>query len=311
MRADEAVASLTRLMSGEGDLTPHESWLELPSGALHWLEARCAIGRDGGNDLVLADASVSRRHAVIEPAEGGGRILSDLRSSNGTYLNGVPLARPARLQDGDELVFGKATARFRCIRPAGPDAREVTWEATVPVDYSVERPCWLLLADLASYPALIERHGSRGAMERFQGWIAALRPLLEGNGAVINSYVGDAVLAWWPDESGSAERLTSALVAIESCRQTSPVAFRLALHRGSAIFTRGERGEELAGRDVNFVFRSDKVAKILGSDTVLSEPAAKAMEAIACCRPLGEAEIEGIPGRFSFYGSPTPKGGPV
>ena len=50
---------------------PNEAWLELPGGAMHWLSGRCTIGRQEDNDLVLADASVSRRHALIEPGAGG------------------------------------------------------------------------------------------------------------------------------------------------------------------------------------------------------------------------------------------------
>ncbi|MFM9081144.1 MAG: hypothetical protein ACKOTE_13620 [Opitutaceae bacterium] len=151
---------------------------------------------------------------------------------------------------------------------------------------------------------MIERHGNRGALERFHGWIAGLRPLLEGNGAVINSYVGDAILAWWPDEAGTPARVAKALAAIGTWRPASPALFRLALHRGSAVFTRSDRGEELAGRDVNFVFRSDKVATALGSDTVLSEPAARALGPAAGCAPIGETEVDGIPGRFAFFGAP-------
>ncbi|MEY4007872.1 MAG: hypothetical protein RLZZ467_918 [Gemmatimonadota bacterium] len=292
-------------MSGAEEPTPHESWLELPDGSTHRLTARCAVGREGGNDLVLADASVSRRHALIEPAEGGARVLSDLRSSNGTFLNGVPLARPVRLQDGDELVFGRSTARFRCTRPAGPREREMSWEATVPVEYSTERPCWLLLAELAEYPALVARHGGKEALERFHGWIGGMRPLIEGSGGVINSYIGEALLAWWPDEPETAGRLATALAAIGAWRPLSPAVFRLALHRGTAVFTRSERGEELAGRDVNFVFRNDKVVKKLGSETVLSEAAARALGPAVRCPPLGETDVEGIPGRFAFFGAPA------
>jgi class 3 adenylate cyclase len=291
-------------MSAEGEPTPHESWLELPDGTVHWLAERCAIGREGGNDLVLGESSVSRRHALIESAPDGARVLNDLRSSNGTYLNGVPLARPKRLQDGDELNFGRVTARYRCNRPAGTRVLDPTWAATVPVECSTERPCWLLLADLASYSSLIAQHGNRGALERFHGWVAGLRPLLEGNGGVINSYVGDAILAWWPDETETAGRLATALAAIGAWRSVSPAVFRLALHRGTAVFTRSDRGEELAGRDVNFVFRSDKVAKKLGTDTVLTEAAARAMGPTAGCLPLGEAEVEGIPGRSLFFSAP-------
>src|SRR5581483_4715681 len=63
-----------------------------------------AIGRAEGNDLMLPDVRVSRRHAIIE--ESGDRVLlRDLRSRNGSTVNGRPVAE-AELCDGDRLAFG-------------------------------------------------------------------------------------------------------------------------------------------------------------------------------------------------------------
>jgi serine/threonine protein kinase/formylglycine-generating enzyme required for sulfatase activity len=48
------------------------------------------IGRDQGNDLVLKDGKVSRRHARIERTSQGYQV-TDLNSSNGTFLANTPL----------------------------------------------------------------------------------------------------------------------------------------------------------------------------------------------------------------------------
>ena len=47
---------------------------------------RILFGKDETNDLVLRDATVSRQHAVIERAEGGGVIVRDLGSTNGIRI---------------------------------------------------------------------------------------------------------------------------------------------------------------------------------------------------------------------------------
>src|SRR5262249_9190193 len=44
-----------------------------------------SLGRAQENDVVLADKSISRRHATITPGEGG-FYLRDLQSQNGTYV---------------------------------------------------------------------------------------------------------------------------------------------------------------------------------------------------------------------------------
>ena len=69
------------------------------------------IGRDGQCSLSIADGSVSRIHAHIEPREGGGHRLSDLNSRNGTFVNGARVGR-ADLKDGDYVQLGECIFRF-------------------------------------------------------------------------------------------------------------------------------------------------------------------------------------------------------
>lgn len=45
-----------------------------------------SIGRDAGNDIVIEDLSVSRRHARIEDLGGGQYMVIDLGSANGCYV---------------------------------------------------------------------------------------------------------------------------------------------------------------------------------------------------------------------------------
>lgn len=68
------------------------------------------IGRMPESVITLEDPNVSRNHSEIRPA-GGGFVLTDLGSTNGTKINGVKI-RERQLQDGDELTFGATTLRF-------------------------------------------------------------------------------------------------------------------------------------------------------------------------------------------------------
>lgn len=64
------------------------------------------IGGADGNGLVLGEPRVSRSHAVIR-IEGGKVMLVDLRSSNGTKVNGRRTGSVA-LKDGDRIVIADA-----------------------------------------------------------------------------------------------------------------------------------------------------------------------------------------------------------
>src|SRR5215468_3296395 len=70
-----------------------------------------AIGRDPSNDLVLPDAMVSRRHAVIE-WRGTQFFVRDCNSSNGSVVNGDRISEKS-LRDGDLVAIGTARLLFR------------------------------------------------------------------------------------------------------------------------------------------------------------------------------------------------------
>jgi uncharacterized RDD family membrane protein YckC len=70
-----------------------------------------SIGRDPSNDVVLPDAMVSRRHAVIE-YRGSQYLLRDCNSSNGSLVNGDRVSERT-LRDGDLVAIGTARLLFR------------------------------------------------------------------------------------------------------------------------------------------------------------------------------------------------------
>jgi pSer/pThr/pTyr-binding forkhead associated (FHA) protein len=74
------------------------------------------IGRSPACDIVLDDASVSRRHAVIVH-RGGRAVILDDRSLNGVFVNGERVGE-AVLSDGDGIAIGHVTARYHEV-PGG------------------------------------------------------------------------------------------------------------------------------------------------------------------------------------------------
>ena len=68
------------------------------------------IGRDPSSDIFLDDITVSRKHAQIK-REGGGLVIVDIGSLNGTYLNKERVDK-AGLSHGDEIQIGKFKMAF-------------------------------------------------------------------------------------------------------------------------------------------------------------------------------------------------------
>ena len=68
------------------------------------------IGRSPECQVVLKDFGISRQHARIVVDEDSVRI-QDLKSKNGTQVNGVPVVE-APLKDGDRILLGKFQLTF-------------------------------------------------------------------------------------------------------------------------------------------------------------------------------------------------------
>ena len=70
-----------------------------------------SIGRAPTNDLVLASAAVSSRHARLFRNDGSW-MLEDSKSTNGTVLNGAVIAQPTPVRDGDCFEIGEFRLRL-------------------------------------------------------------------------------------------------------------------------------------------------------------------------------------------------------
>jgi pSer/pThr/pTyr-binding forkhead associated (FHA) protein len=101
--ANALQAAARRLKRTAGVAVPEEPMLL----ALDWsgVQQELVLGRDPICDVVLAEGSVSRRHAQLRFHDGGW-TLRDLDSTNGTRVNGLRVGR-CKLRPGDRLALGK------------------------------------------------------------------------------------------------------------------------------------------------------------------------------------------------------------
>ena len=82
------------------------------SGEVHpLLDTEYFIGRDSANTIVLSDVSVSSRHARIVKSTDGFTI-EDLKSRNGTFVNGERVTDTRALEDNDVVRFGRVVLTF-------------------------------------------------------------------------------------------------------------------------------------------------------------------------------------------------------
>jgi pSer/pThr/pTyr-binding forkhead associated (FHA) protein len=77
---------------------------------LYLLSDLMHIGRSPSADIVLDDASVSRRHALVTK-RGDTTVILDDRSLNGVTVNGVRVSEK-HLADGDTILVGHVAMRY-------------------------------------------------------------------------------------------------------------------------------------------------------------------------------------------------------
>lgn len=73
------------------------------------LDTALVVGREPGCDVLEDHPSLSRRHARVL-LDGDDAYVEDLKSKNGTWVNGVRIAGRVRVKDGDAIAFGEVFA---------------------------------------------------------------------------------------------------------------------------------------------------------------------------------------------------------
>ncbi len=280
------------------DAPTPQAWLEMADGRMLWLEnGASTLGRATGCTHVLDFPGISRSHAMLQPGPTGGFLLADLKSTNGTYLNGLRLEQVVPLKDGDKIELGDVSLIYRCQQTPGQDS---DLGATSVQIHSGK--VWLLMLDIIGFTAHTQNVGAEAASADFKKWLELVRPVLLRSGCTINAYLGDAVFAYWRQDKQPPAKISTALRELVALQPASPRPFRIILHHGPVRISGGLQGESLSGPDVIFLFRIEKTTKPLGSICVLSEPAAVSLDLTATSRNLGRHAVTDYEGSHGFYG---------
>ena len=84
------------------------------SGEFEINKNQIMIGRGSGCDIVLDKGEVSRRHAKVTK-KNQNFFIEDMDSSNGTFVNSAPIAKPYELKHLDVVQIGKNVLMFNDI----------------------------------------------------------------------------------------------------------------------------------------------------------------------------------------------------
>ena len=107
--------SITLALRGRGR---DNKLIELVLDPDKYFQTPLVVGRESAScDLSIPDSTISRRHASITLTQAGW-MISDVGSTNGTWLDGRPIhAKAVQLRSGQSLIFGKVSLNIEVPRP--------------------------------------------------------------------------------------------------------------------------------------------------------------------------------------------------
>lgn len=281
-------------------LQEHEAWLE-HGDEQHRLEGNCSIGRAALNTLVVDSPKVSRLHSIIHLEETGAFWLIDLGSSNGTFLNKRRIHEPIRLHDGDEINIGEKAFSFH--QPKGKPSAELKAGVLATLQEVESIDCWLLVADIKNFTPLSRSMTSGDLANLVSSWLGTCKEIIERRRGTVNKYLGDGILAYWPDEPAATEGVESTIQELKNAQSCDGPAFRFVVHFGTVAIggVTSTKEETLMGSEVNLVFRLEKLLGSLGESCGISDRARIKLGETIPCRLLGEYELKGFDMKRSLF----------
>jgi adenylate cyclase len=279
------------------------AWLEGADGLRFPVGRTCSIGRSRGNQLVLADIRVSRRHAVIQMQMVGEYWIVDFGTVNGTRVDGKRIALPTLLRDGAKVEVGGQGWVFRQPATGLMNLPHETVSTTATMHDLRRMPVWLLVTDIVDSTHYFKMVPTDKLPQLVGQWFSRCRELMDGGGGYINQYLGDGFLGHWADGEGVEGRVEGAVKGLVKMQQAGSPDFRWVLHFGEVlaggVMSPGE--ETLMGPDMHFVFRMEGVAKQLGRRVLVSEPAAQRIGVRLPLVEVGRLAVKGFETEKLFF----------
>ena len=274
------------------------------------------FGRARQNTIVVCDRDISRFHSTFN-VSAHGIVLSDLSSTNGTFVNGRRITTPVGLMPGDVITMGNARITVKLSTTGVSDEEDTRTKLAELQNEEVT----VLLVDVVSYTKMSQDLPPDDVANGLRTWFEIVAPIVNDNGGEIDKYIGDCVMALWRGTRSNAAKLaTKAITAADLIVKATkamgvsgtwphervfPWRCRAALNTGTALVgtvgAGGRRNYTVLGDAINVTFRIESLAGKLNREIVMSQTTAELVGKDFQLERVGEFDLEGRSGVVAVY----------
>src|SRR5207245_10496202 len=153
---------------------------------------------------------------------------------------------PVRQSHGDQITIGDEVFKFHQPLAISDEYKTAVMQRTLREIENI--PCWLLVADIRNFTPLSRSMQSEDLDVLLGAWIFSCKEIIESRHGIVNKYLGDGFLAYWPDAATTPEEIVAVISALKELQRKKWQEFRFVVHFGAVAIG----GVELFG-DEGFV----------------------------------------------------------
>ncbi|MDX1957690.1 MAG: adenylate/guanylate cyclase domain-containing protein [Leptospiraceae bacterium] len=170
----------------------------------------------------------------------------------------------------------------------------------------IRKEMTILFSDIRSFTELSENMSPEENFDFINSYLKYMSPIIRRNGGFIDKYIGDAIMALFPESPDSA--LETAMQMIEGlsefnkervAKELSPIRIGIGIHKGSLMLGTVGDPDRMEGTvisdAVNLASRLEGLTKIYGASIIISEQTLVGLDDASkyAFRFLGRVEVKG------------------
>ena len=247
------------------------------------------IGRDSNNHLIIREPWISRNHAIIQKTKEHKFRISDLGSSNGSYVNGQRIKGSVILGNHAQIFLGRTKIEFHS--PSNLSYSEVDerkHNETVTSMFHKRHLLSAIVVELCDVDSLVNRLDHNIFSMVIDEWFAQTKLVFSQQKIVVNKSMGNSLIGIWFHEHNEPKleeflNIFQALIAIY--HMTSKLIdkyflpfslkIRAVINTGIAMVKNEKDNQgnehEICGDLIDFSFYLKSIIKIIKKDIILGE----------------------------------------